>query len=142
MQLLSTNSSQCSLNFSSDRFSSNFYLNDSILNPWKHSRSLYYIIISRIKHNQLHLFLIAFIPLQNRSTNYRQSGESLPPMRITYSSVNLKGEDQKLIPPGDIPKMNPKSIWIIFPSMSISILPLCLSLILRMYVIMEDPAKD
>lgn len=41
-----------------------------------------------------------------------------------------------------MPKMKPKSMWIMWPSMSISMLPLCLSFSFNTYVNIDDPAKD
>lgn len=38
--------------------------------------------------------------------------------------------------------MNPKSIWIIFPFLSMRIFPLCLSLIWRIYWTREHPTKE
>lgn len=55
--------------------------------------------------------------------------ECLPPIMLRYSYVNLNGALSKLIPPGDVTNIKPKSICIIWPKASIRMLPLCLSFI-------------
>lgn len=108
----------------------------------KQSRSLSYIIISRMRHNSPTLQRRAFMPLQNNSPNLKQSLEPLPPIKSRYSVVNLNGDFQKFIFPGANPKINPKSIWIICPSISIRILPLCRSLSFSTQVIREAPTRE
>ena len=43
-------------------------------------------------------------------SKYWKTGESNPSNILTYSSVNLNGACSKFLPPGPIPKINPKSI--------------------------------
>lgn len=63
------------------------------------------------------------------STNVFDRG---PPRTWTSSAVSLKGAFSNLTPlPGALERKNPKSICIMCPSMSINILPLCLSLICK-----------
>ena len=61
-----------------------------------------------------------------------------PPKISTYSNVNLNGAVSKLYPPGQFENTNPKSIWIIFPKLSINIFPLCLKyLILPIFYVQK-----
>lgn len=50
-------------------------------------------------------------------------------IKSRYSAVNLKGAVSKLTFPGLKQNIKPKSIWMILPMLSMSMLPLCLSLI-------------
>jgi len=56
-------------------------------------------------------FLNSIKPLTNKFLKYPHKSEFFPPRRFAYSYVNLNGALSKpTFPPGEIPKINPKSI--------------------------------
>ena len=72
-------------------------------------------------------FLSSIRPLNMSILKQVNMSELQPPRILTYSAVNLKEAFSKLIPPGLVPRKNPKSIWIKCPDASIRMFPLCLS---------------
>lgn len=76
-------------------------------------------------------FLSSNKAFNSKVLKYSNIEESMPPIIYKYSFVNLKGADSKPIFPGEFYKIKPKSIWIICPSESINIFPLCLSFTLN-----------
>eukprot|EP00967_Tisochrysis_lutea_P140073 scaffold255376_cov33-Tisochrysis_lutea.AAC.2 len=77
--------------------------------------------------------------VQSSANVSRKSGAFGPPRTSTISRVNLNGAacSNAARPPGARPSTKPKSMWMRCPSRSSRMLPLCLSLIPRMYVAIE-----
>lgn len=82
-------------------------------------------------------FLATSNPLQNNFLYSKKALLSRPPITSTYSNGNLKGAASNPRLPGEFDNMNPKSIWIKWPSLSNSMFPLCRSFIWSRYVTIE-----
>eukprot|EP00541_Cyclophora_tenuis_P005291 CAMPEP_0116573428 /NCGR_PEP_ID=MMETSP0397-20121206/18788_1 /TAXON_ID=216820 /ORGANISM="Cyclophora tenuis, Strain ECT3854" /LENGTH=90 /DNA_ID=CAMNT_0004101991 /DNA_START=206 /DNA_END=478 /DNA_ORIENTATION=- len=78
-------------------------------------------------------------PQQNNVTNSAKNGDCIPPIASSISSVSLNGVDISKLkdPPGAMPKTKPKSMWITWPAVSSSKLPLWRSLNRKKYDINE-----
>jgi len=77
------------------------------------------------------------------SMNQRNGAASiLPPITRTISSVSLMSGSKPRLPPGELSNMKPKSMCMIWPWVSIMILPLWRSFICRRYVITLYAAID
>ena len=94
-------------------FSMNLLLNYCRSKYWKQGRSEPSLMISTRYTMSLTYFLSSKNPLQIKVLKYSNISQSLPPISSKYSLVSLKGAFSKLIPPGEVPNKNPKSMWMI-----------------------------
>lgn len=68
----------------------------------------------------------AINPCKIKILKYSNMSELSPPIISTNSGVSLKGDFSNPKFFGDVERMNPKSIWIRWPSLLSKMLPLCL----------------
>lgn len=66
-----------------------------------------------------------FSTLAALTLKYSNMSPLVPPMTCTNSWVSLNGDDSKPRFLGDADRMNPKSMWITWPSPSSKIFPIC-----------------
>jgi len=84
------------------------------------------IISTRLRIRSI-CFRAAIRPCKINILKYSNISEPRPPITSTNSGVSLKGDVSNPKFRGDVDRMNPKSMWIRWPSLLRRILPLCLT---------------